>query len=380
MNDLKYLDYASTTPLDEDAAKMLIKISTKYYANASSLHDMGDSARKILENCRNEWGQLLNVDKSGIYFTSGGSESNHLILHSLLLSKKQTNGKHIITGMAEHASIHTTMNLLEKQGYEITSLPLQENGLINLNMLKKAIRNDTVLVTIQHINSEIGAIQPIEDIGALCKKSSILFHSDMVQSMGKVDISEITKFVDALSISSHKFYGPKGVGIAYINPSISWYPYYPQTSHENGFRPGTINTAGIASMTVAAQKACLNQGEEKERLFHLRSVLKERMNHPSVEIVECENQYPGIIGMLVKGIEGQWLMLEANRKGFAISTGSACQVGKQAPSKTMKALGLSDGAAKEFIRISLGKENTEEDIVEFASVLLEILENSGVVM
>jgi len=380
VNDLKYLDHASTTPLDEDAAKMFIEISTKYYANASSLHDMGDSARKILENCRNEWGQLLTVDKSGIYFTSGGSESNHLILHSLLLSKKQTNGKHIITGMAEHASIHTTMNLLEKQGYEITSLPLQENGLINLNMLKKAIRKDTVLVTIQHINSEIGAIQPIEDIGALCKKSSILFHSDMVQSMGKVDISEITKFVDALSISSHKFYGPKGVGIAYINPSISWYPYYPQTSHENGFRPGTINTAGIASMTVAAQKACLNQGEEKERLFHLRSVLKERINHPSVEILECENQYPGIIGMLVKGIEGQWLMLEANRKGFAISTGSACQVGKQAPSKTMKALGLSDGAAKEFIRISLGKENTEEDIVKFTSVLLEILENSGVVM
>jgi len=380
VNDLKYLDHASTTPLDEDAAKMFIEISTKYYANASSLHDMGDSARKILENCRNEWGQLLNVDKSGIYFTSGGSESNHLILHSLLLSKKQTNGKHIITGMAEHASIHTTMNLLEKQGYEITSLPLQENGLINLNMLKKAIRNDTVLVTIQHINSEIGAIQPIEEIGALCKKSSILFHSDMVQSMGKIDISEVTKFVDALSISSHKFYGPKGVGIAYINPSISWYPYYPHTSHENGFRPGTVNTAGIASMTVAAQKACLNQGEEKERLVHLRSVLKERMNHPSVEIVECENQYPGIIGMLVKGIEGQWLMLEANRKGFAISTGSACQVGKQAPSKTMKALGLSDGAAKEFIRISLGKENTEEDIVEFASVLLEILENSGVVM
>ena len=380
MNDLKYLDHASTTPLDEDAAKMFIEISTKYYANASSLHDMGDSARKILENCRNEWGQLLTVDKSGIYFTSGGSESNHLILHSLLLSKKQTNGKHIITGMAEHASIHTTMNLLEKQGYEITSLPLQENGLINLNMLKKAIRKDTVLVTIQHINSEIGAIQPIEDIGALCKKSSILFHSDMVQSMGKVDISEITKFVDALSISSHKFYGPKGVGIAYINPSISWYPYYPQTSHENGFRPGTVNTAGIASMTVAAQKACLNQGEEKERLFHLRSVLKERINHPSVEILECENQYPGIIGMLVKGIEGQWLMLEANRKGFAISTGSACQVGKQAPSKTMKALGLSDGAAKEFIRISLGKENTEEDIVKFTSVLLEILENSGVVM
>ena len=380
MNDLKYLDHASTTPLDEDAAKMFIEISTKYYANASSLHDMGDSARKILENCRNEWGQLLTVDKSGIYFTSGGSESNHLILHSLLLSKKQTNGKHIITGMAEHASIHTTMNLLEKQGYEITSLPLQENGLINLNMLKKAIRNDTVLVTIQHINSEIGAIQPIEEIGALCKKSSILFHSDMVQSMGKIDISEVTKFVDALSISSHKFYGPKGVGIAYINPSISWYPYYPQTSHENGFRPGTVNTAGIASMTVAAQKACLNQGEEKERLFHLRSVLKEKINHPSVEILECENQYPGIIGMLVKGIEGQWLMLEANRKGFAISTGSACQVGKQAPSKTMKALGLSDGAAKEFIRISLGKENTEEDIVEFASVLLEILENSGVVM
>ena len=282
---MKYFDHAATTPLDIDAAKNFIDVSTMYYANTNSLHDMGETAGKIIENCRQEWGRLLNVDKNGIYFTSGGTESNFLILQSLLLANKVEGKKHIITSMAEHASIHSAMEILEERGYAITYLPLQENGIVNLEVLKKNIRKETVLVSIQHINSEIGSIQPIEKIGTYCKSKEILFHSDMVQSMGKLEVGKFTKYVDALSISSHKFYGPKGVGLAYINPVIPWIPFYPKGSHENGFRPGTVNTAGIASMTVAAQKACANMGRELVRLSDLRQLLTERISrHSSIEI------------------------------------------------------------------------------------------------
>ena len=368
---MKYFDHAATTSLDPDAASTYVEVACKYFGNTNSLHDMGDTANKILENCRDEWGKLINVDKNGVYFTSGGSESNFLILQSLLLASKK-NGKHLITSIAEHASIHSTMQALADKGYEITYLPLLETGVIDIELLEESIRPDTILVSIQHVNSEIGAIQPIKEIGAICKKHDVLFHSDMVQSIGKLDVKEVTPFVDALSLSSHKFYGPKGVGIAYINPNTPWMPLLANGSHENGFRSGTINTAGIASMTVAAQKACSTISDNETKLSQLRNLFTEMITKESVTIFECKEQYPGIIGLRVKGLEGQWLMLECNRRGFAISTGSACQIGKQAPSKTMKALGLTDGEAKEFIRISLGKDNTEEDVIELTNVINEL--------
>lgn len=369
---MKYFDYAATTSLDPDAASTYVEVACKYFGNTNSLHDMGDTANKILENCRDEWGKLINVDKNGVYFTSGGSESNYLILQSLLLASKK-NGKHLITSMAEHASIHSTMQALADKGYEITYLPLLETGVIDIELLEESIRPDTILVSIQHVNSEIGAIQPIKEIGAICKKHDVLFHSDMVQSIGKLDVKEVTPFVDALSISSHKFYGPKGVGVAYINPNTPWMPLLANGSHENGFRSGTINTAGIASMTVAAQKACSTISDNETKLSQLRNLFTEMITKESVTIFECKEQYPGIIGLRVKGLEGQWLMLECNRRGFAISTGSACQIGKQAPSKTMKALALPDGEAKEFIRISMGRNNTEEDVIDLVNVINEIV-------
>ncbi|EOR21602.1 MULTISPECIES: IscS subfamily cysteine desulfurase [unclassified Niallia] len=368
---MKYFDYAATTPLDNDAANVYVDVACKYFANSNSLHDMGDKAGKILENCREEWGRLLNADKNGVYFTSGGTESNFLIIQNLVLATKKQ-GKHIITSVAEHASIHSTMQLLAVNDYEITYIPLLDNGIIDTQLLEQSIRPDTILVSIQHVNSEIGAIQPIKEIGTICRKYNVLFHSDMVQSFGKIDVSEVTKFVDGLSISGHKFYGPKGVGIAYINPQTAWIPFLPNGSHEKGFRSGTVNTAGIASMTVAAQKTCLKIADNLQELSQLRALFKETVKAESIKLFECIEQYPGIIGLRVKGLEGQWLMLECNRRGFAISTGSACQVGKHTPSKTMKALGLADGEAKEFIRISLGKDNSKEDIMDLAKLINEL--------
>lgn len=373
---MKYFDHAATTSLDPDAASIYMEVACKYFGNSNSLHDMGDTASRIVENCREEWGSLLNVDKNGIYFTSGGTESNFLILQSLLLASKKE-GKHLITSTAEHASIHSTMQVLADKGYEVTYLPLSETGIIDSQLLEKTIRPDTVLVSIQHMNSEIGAIQPIKEIGTICKRHHILFHSDMVQSIGKIDVKEVTAYVDALSLSSHKFYGPKGVGIAYINPYVPWNPLVCNGSHENGFRSGTVNTAGIASMTVAAQKACSTIAENITKLSKLRKLFTGMIPKESVTVFECTDQYPGIIGLRAKGIEGQWLMLECNRRGFAISTGSACQVGKQAPSKTMKALGLADQEAKEFVRISMGTDNKEEDVRDLANTINQLAINSS---
>ncbi|MEI2368431.1 IscS subfamily cysteine desulfurase [Niallia circulans] len=368
---MKYFDYAATTSLDPDAASTYVEVACKYFGNSNSLHDMGDTASRIVENCRDEWGRLINVDKNGIYFTSGGTESNFLILHSLLMGTKKE-GKHLITSTAEHASIHSAMHVLADKGYEITYLPLSKTGLIDTRLLEETIRPDTVLVSIQHVNSEIGAIQPIKEISTICKRYHILFHSDMVQSFGKIEIKEVTPYVDALSLSSHKFYGPKGVGIAYINPNVPWIPIVLNGSHENGFRSGTVNTAGIASMTVAAQKACSTISKNETKLSKFRKLFTKMIPKESVTIFECTDQYPGIIGLRAKGIEGQWLMLECNRRGFAISTGSACQVGKQAPSKTMEAFGLAVQEAKEFVRISMGKDTKEDDVRDLANTIKQL--------
>lgn len=368
---MKYFDYAATTSLDPDAASTYVEVACKYFGNSNSLHDMGDTASRIVENCRDEWGRLINVDKNGIYFTSGGTESNFLILHSLLMGTKKE-GKHLITSTAEHASIHSAMHVLADKGYEITYLPLSKTGLIDTRLLEETIRPDTVLVSIQHVNSEIGAIQPIKEISTICKRYHILFHSDMVQSFGKIEVKEVTPYVDALSLSSHKFYGPKGVGIAYINPNVPWIPIVLNGSHENGFRSGTVNTAGIASMTVAAQKACSTISKNETKLSKFRKLFTKMIPKESVTIFECTDQYPGIIGLRAKGIEGQWLMLECNRRGFAISTGSACQVGKQAPSKTMEAFGLAVQEAKEFVRISMGKDTKEDDVRDLANTIKQL--------
>ncbi|MEY8346573.1 IscS subfamily cysteine desulfurase [Niallia circulans] len=368
---MKYFDYAATTSLDPDAASTYVEVACKYFGNSNSLHDMGDTASRIVENCRDEWGRLIKVDKNGIYFTSGGTESNFLILHSLLMGTKKE-GKHLITSTAEHASIHSAMHVLADKGYEITYLPLSKTGLIDTRLLEETIRPDTVLVSIQHVNSEIGAIQPIKEISTICKRYHILYHSDMVQSFGKIEVKEVTPYVDALSLSSHKFYGPKGVGIAYINPNVPWIPLVLNGSHENGFRSGTVNTAGIASMTVAAQKACSTISKNETKLSKFRKLFTEMIPKESVTIFECTDQYPGIIGLRAKGIEGQWLMLECNRRGFAISTGSACQVGKQAPSNTMEAFGLAVQEAKEFVRISMGKDTKEDDVRDLANTIKQL--------
>ncbi|WP_456273895.1 IscS subfamily cysteine desulfurase [Bacillus sp. AK031] len=371
---MKYFDYAATTPIDKEALQVYQEAASSYYGNTSSLHDTGAKAAFLLQECRQTLGDLLGVPSEGIFFTSGGTEANHLGILSLALENKHR-GNHIITGIAEHSSIHSVLGYLEKEGFEITKLPLNGNGMISLEDLEKEIRNDTILISIAHANGEIGSIQDIQGIYNLIKNKQILFHADMVQSFGKTNIHSISGLVDSLSISSHKIYGPKGTGAVYIHPKHTPKSIFPGQTHEGGLRGGTVNTPGIAAFVSAAQSAC--SGFDLDHYQALRERFIGRLEAglgDKVKILGAPSGYqlPHVTGLCLNGLQGQWVMLECNRRGFAISTGSACQTGQQSVSKTVKALGLNDEIGKEFIRISMGKDTTKEEVAELALVLIDI--------
>lgn len=370
-----YLDYAATTPMMEKSLNVYSEVAANYFGNTSSLHDIGSTAQSILAQSRKTIAEFINGNPRGIYFTSGGSESNHLAIHSLLKGN-QAKGKHIITTDLEHSSIRNTLEDLKSVGYEITSIRVDDAGRVNLQALKEAIRPDTVLATIHHGNSEIGTIQNLVSIGKILNNHDILFHSDCVQTFGKIEIDVQEAKLDSLSISSHKIYGPKGVGACYINPNCSWKAVIPNTTHEFGFRPGTVNVPGIAAFVTAAEEIFPTLQEEQARFSRLREKLITGIQGEGWMIAEVgpnDNRLEHIIGICVKGIEGQYMMLECNRYGVAISTGSACAVGLQKPSKTLLAIGKSHVEAKQFIRLSLGRMTTDAEINETIGVFQKLL-------
>jgi len=369
-----YLDYAATTPMSEEALHIYTETAKTYYGNPSSLHDIGGAAARLLEICRKELASLLNADEKGIYFTSGGTESNVLAIRSLIEAHRHK-GNHLITTTTEHASLYNLFQRLESEGYNVTYLPVDEFGSIDLQYLEKAITPHTILASIHHANSEIGTIQPIRDIGQILRRHNVLFHSDCVQTFGKIHVDVEEMMIDSLSISGHKIYGPKGVGAVYIHPRIKWEPYLPNTTHENGFRPGTVNLPGITSFVTAAQYIHANLRQEQIRLKELREQLIAFISDKQLSIAiegHPNHVLPNIVGLRIHGIEGQYTMLECNRYGIAISTGSACQVGKQAPSRAMIATGKKEGEAKEFVRVSLGRLTTVHDIETFVTILERI--------
>ncbi|WP_160721947.1 IscS subfamily cysteine desulfurase [Bacillus sp. USDA818B3_A] len=373
-----YFDFAATTPLDQDAAEVYVKVATEYFGNTQSLHDIGGQAQQLLENCREELANMLGIDKKGLYFTSGGSEGNFLAIEALLSAPLKA-GKHIIAGMAEHSSVHGVLNRLKQDGYEVTLIPFDSNGLLNVDLVLSSIRQDTILMIVQHVNSEIGTIQPIEEMARIARTNNIHLHSDFVQSFGKINVKNITPLVSSFSFSGHKIYGPKGIGGVYLNPNLAWEPFFPGGTHESGFRPGTVNLPAITAMTAAAKKI-LGQLEEEQTKFQLlRNTLIETLKpvRESVEIYQAlhDRQLANIIGLRFTGIEGQWMMLECNRQGFAISTGSACQIGMQAPAKVTDALGLEKDAAKEFIRISFGSTSTLDEVVKLGETMVRIVKS-----
>ncbi|MET3196261.1 IscS subfamily cysteine desulfurase [Bacillus sp. OAE603] len=373
-----YLDYSATTPMSEEALETFVSASKHYFGNERSLHDVGSNASLLLETCRKQLAGFLNASPASIYFTSGGTESNILGLQTLLKSTKKP-GRHILTTTLEHSSISNYVKVLEEQGFEVSYIPVNQNGIVSVDLIKKAIRDDTILGIFQHVNSEIGAIQPIKDIAKLFKPLNIMLHCDCVQSFGKLDINLAEFDVSSISISSHKIYGPKGVGALYINPKLTSQPIYPGTSHESGIRPGTVNVPAIASFVTAVGHIINSKNHDQQRYLALKQLFRyelkdvEKLVHFEGSDVDC---IPNIIGMRINGLEGQFVMLECNRHQFAISTGSACAIGMQKPSETMLAIGRSEHEAKQFFRISIGKYTNEEDLTKLASTLKLIMKQN----
>ncbi|NMH69853.1 IscS subfamily cysteine desulfurase [Bacillus sp. RO3] len=367
-----YFDYAATTPVGAESLQVFQTVSEEFWGNPSSLHDTGGKAQHLLTTCREKLAGMLKVPSKGIHFTSGGTEGNHLALSTLALST-EGKGKHVIIGGAEHSSLHSSASFLEQLGFTVSKIPFTPQGFIDLVKLEESISDETTVVSIGLVNGEIGTIQPIREVSNLLRNRDILLHSDMVQAFGKIDMTEFTSIVDSFTLSSHKIYGPKGVGALYINPDLDIRPMIPGQTHEDGFRGGTVNLPGIAGFITAASLCydSLSTPHYHRVRHHFISRLEELLpGSYTLYGGDSEEQLPHVIGLGIHGVEGQWLMLECNRRGMCISTGSAC--GSGAESKTLVSMGVDQRAGKEFIRISFGKDTEEEQVEKLVHTIYDI--------
>lgn len=360
-----YLDYAATSPMSTEALEAYYEVAQRYYGNSASLHDAGGQAHYLIEQARALVAKKLGVSSDGVIFTGSGTEGNLLAILSLAMASKK--GKHIITSQAEHTSVHAALNTLEKMGYEVTKLPLQEDGCINVAQLTEAIRKDTTLITIQHVNSEIGAIQPVDEMAAIAKKANVFFHVDCVQSFCKVSTTSFCEQVDAVTVSAHKIGGPKGCGAIYINPRIRVQPLTPGVTHERGLRGGTLDTPAIVAFSVAIERFSYEQQHYEALRQYVRTHLPQ-----TCRLMEAKEQLPSICGLFMEKIEGQYVLLKLNEAGICISTGSACDQQNESGTKAILSMGYTIEEARQFFRISFGPSTTFEEIDQFIAVLSEV--------
>ena len=372
-----YLDYAATTPMSETALEAYRQAAGRFFGNSNSLHDEGSNASAALESSRKLLASILDVQPTGLHFAGSGSEAVFLTLYGLAMANK-TSGNHIITSQAEHSCVRNACHWLARHhGFEVTEIPATPNCTVDCEKLKESIRATTALVSIQHVNSETGGVNSLKEIGNLLESHPAKFHSDCVQSFCKLDIQPDEWHLDSISLSAHKVHGPKGLGASYIHPRVRWEPFIPETNQEYGFRAGTVDVPGIVAFASAAREL----STERETNFKKVRVIKETFIQKLQELAgdsihiegDPEHDSPYICGIRVKGMEGQFAMLQCSQKGVAISTGSACQINEQTPSATMLALGYEEELAKQFIRFSFDPATSEDDAIQAAVVLSGIL-------
>jgi cysteine desulfurase len=367
-----YLDYSATTPVDRRVAEKMIPFLTEHFGNAASRsHAFGWKAEEAVEGARAHVAALLNADPKEIVWTSGATEGNNLAIKGAANFYK-TKGKHIITQKTEHKAVLDTFRELERQGFEATYLEVNENGLIDLNRLKEAIRPDTILVSIMMVNNEIGVVQPVWEIGELCRSKGIIFHCDAVQGAGRVEI-DVQKFkVDLLTITAHKIYGPKGIGALYVRrkPRVRIEAQIHGGGHERGFRSGTLATHQIAGFGEAARLAKAEMATENQRIRALRDRLLKGIKDVEEAYVngDLEQRIPHNLNVSFNFVEGESLIMAV--KDLAVSSGSACTSASLEPSYVLRALGRSDELAHSSIRFTLGRFTTEEEI-DFAIDLIK---------
>jgi len=370
-----YADNAATTPLCPAALDVMAETAKNCYGNASSLHCEGRAAAEILQKSRETIAKYLNAEPKEIYFTSCGSESdNQAILTGIKYGAKK-NKKHIISSKIEHHAVLHVLDRLKKEGFEITLLDVYKNGAVKPDDVASAIKEDTAFVTLMHANNEIGTLQPIKEIGLLCKQKQILFHTDAVQSGGHVDINAAGDHIDMLSLSAHKFNGPKGVGVLYCQKNIVPERLLEGGGHERGRRAGTENIPGIAAMAAAFEESCANIRERAEYTSRLRDKLIAELSVIPHSVVngDLENRLPGNVNMCFEGVEGESLLLLLDMRGIAVSSGSACTSGSLEPSHVLLALGLPHETAHGSLRISLSHYNTEEEIDYMIKTVPEVV-------
>ena len=359
-----YLDNAATTALSPRVLEAMLPYFTQYYGNPSSVHAFGREAKQGLDKARDQVAKALHCDPSEVIFTGCGTESDYTVL--LGVAQRYGNkGKHIITTNVEHHAILHTCEYLEKQGYSVTYLPVDQDGLVTAEQVAAAIRPDTILVSIMFANNEVGTIMPIQEIGAVCKEKGVLFHTDAVQAVGHIPVDVQAMHIDLLSLSAQKFHGPKGVGALYCRKGIRLPSYIMGGAQERGRRAGTENVAGIVGLGAAIQLATEQLEENRAKMTALRDRL---MTGIQARISEVKlnghptNRLPNNVNFSFKYIEGESILLMLDMNGIAASSGSACTSGSLDPSHVLLALGLPHEIAHGSVRLTLGDETTEEDI------------------
>ncbi|WP_313756401.1 cysteine desulfurase NifS [Tissierella sp.] len=371
-----YMDNAATTPVKKEVLEEMIPYFTEKYGNPSSVYSLGSLSKRAVEEARGKVANNIGADKKEIFFTGGGSEADNWAIKGIAYANKNK-GNHIITTKIEHHAILHTCEYLQKNGFEVTYLDVDEYGLIDLEELKKAITDKTILISIMFANNEIGTIQPIKEIGEIAKGKNIYFHTDAVQAMGhiRIDVKELN--IDLLSMSSHKFYGPKGIGALYIRQGVKIDSLISGGGQERNRRAGTENVPAIVGMGKAIELAYENLDEHNEKLIKLRDTLIQKIQsnishvrlngHPT-------HRLPGNVNMCFRFIEGESLLLSLDMEGIAGSSGSACTSGSLDPSHVLLAIGLPHEIAHGSLRLSLGDFNTEEEIDYVVEKLVKIVD------
>ena len=372
-----YLDHNATSPVDPEVLEAMLPYYKENFGNASSVHEFGRIARMAVEDAREVLYKFLGAFKANeIVFTSGGTESDNFAIKGIAHALKKK-GNHIITSSVEHSAVLNTCKFLEQEGFSVTYLPVDENGIVDLNALKKAITDKTILVSIMLANNEIGTIEPIEEISKIVKEKNIILHTDAVQAVGKIPIDVKKMGVDLLSLSGHKFHGPKGVGALYIKQGVKITQHQHGGHHERKRRAGTENVPGIAGLGKAVEIAEKNIKRDTEHMLALRERLYNGIKKNIKDIKlngHPEKRLPNTLNVSFKYLEGESILLSLDMEGVAASTGSACTSGSLEPSHVLISMRIDPADAQGSIRFSLGKDNTEEEIDYVIKVLPPIIE------
>ncbi len=370
-----YVDNAATTAMSDSAVKAMIPYLKEVYGNPSSLHSAGQAAKEALDAAREKIARCLNCEPREIYFTSGGSEADNQAIRSAAVNGARKGKKHIVSTAFEHHAVLHVLKKLEKEGFDVTYLDVHANGLISAAEVEAAIRPDTALVTVMYANNEVGTIQPVREIGEVCKKHGVIFHTDAVQAAGHIPVDVRADNIDMLSLSAHKFHGPKGAGALYCRRGIPLNTFIEGGAQERGRRAGTENIGGAAAMAQALEDACANMAANAEK----ESALRDRLIDGLLKIPHSKlngdrkKRLPNNVNICFEGIEGEGLLLHLDARGICASSGSACTSGSLDPSHVLLALGLPHEVAHGSLRLSLSEYNTEEDVNAILKAVPEVV-------